>query len=404
MQRCVLLPAPIARRKVKAGGYRRRGELTSQKRGMPHPLAGSPSLRQCWGLPCWWPRDIFSLLSLFQLMQQQAAIMASVAQGGYLNPMAAFAAAQMQQMAALNMNGLAATPMTPTSGKEPGGWRGQRAGKAGRIPQVTWQDMLADTFSPSGSLLKCRSCWWRSPEERIGADQILLWSGSGRKGRERLLPPLPELGPAAGQLLYHEIFVRAKPKGLPEVGCWASCALCWMVLTGGWGEQEGWDPPELWSNWSCWEGGRVLAGKALERALSHDSSFSALSLTELSFSSEHSPNGTKHPAVTYTGLLVAHMGVQGGQCWCCHSQAGPKTNKIRFVVRCNYYYQDELCLWDKLFPYHEIGQQVLREDLWCIPGMQVFGEMVSGCWRRDRQSVEGCQDLAMLWGVTRSPC
>ncbi|KAM6037413.1 CUGBP Elav-like family member 4 isoform 14-T14 [Chlamydotis macqueenii] len=50
------------------------------------------------------------------LMQQQAAIMASVAQGGYLNPMAAFAAAQMQQMAALNMNGLAAAPITPTSG------------------------------------------------------------------------------------------------------------------------------------------------------------------------------------------------------------------------------------------------------------------------------------------------
>ncbi|XP_067848694.1 CUGBP Elav-like family member 4 isoform X13 [Heptranchias perlo] len=50
------------------------------------------------------------------LMQQQATIMASVAQGGYLNPMAAFAAAQMQQMAALNMNGLAAAPMTPTSG------------------------------------------------------------------------------------------------------------------------------------------------------------------------------------------------------------------------------------------------------------------------------------------------
>ncbi|XP_066843048.1 CUGBP Elav-like family member 4 isoform X3 [Anser cygnoides] len=51
-----------------------------------------------------------------QAMQQQAAIMASVAQGGYLNPMAAFATAQMQQMAALNMNGLAAAPMTPTSG------------------------------------------------------------------------------------------------------------------------------------------------------------------------------------------------------------------------------------------------------------------------------------------------
>lgn len=53
-------------------------------------------------------------------MQQQAALMASVAQGGYLNPMAAFAAAQMQQMAALNMNGLAAAPMTPTSGEPTG--------------------------------------------------------------------------------------------------------------------------------------------------------------------------------------------------------------------------------------------------------------------------------------------
>ncbi|XP_054040309.1 CUGBP Elav-like family member 4 isoform X12 [Rissa tridactyla] len=51
-----------------------------------------------------------------QLMQQQATIMVSMAQGGYLNPMAAFAVSQMQQMAALNMNGLAAAPMTPTSG------------------------------------------------------------------------------------------------------------------------------------------------------------------------------------------------------------------------------------------------------------------------------------------------
>ncbi|KAM9251417.1 CUGBP Elav-like family member 4 isoform 5-T5 [Cariama cristata] len=51
-----------------------------------------------------------------QAMQQQAAIMASVVQGSYLNPMAAFAAAQMQQMATLNMNGLVATPITPTSG------------------------------------------------------------------------------------------------------------------------------------------------------------------------------------------------------------------------------------------------------------------------------------------------
>lgn len=68
------------------------------------------------GLPLGKP-VIFFPLPLPQLMQQQAALMASVAQGGYLNPMAAFAAAQMQQMAALNMNGLAAAPMTPTSGE-----------------------------------------------------------------------------------------------------------------------------------------------------------------------------------------------------------------------------------------------------------------------------------------------
>ncbi|XP_043536161.1 CUGBP Elav-like family member 4 isoform X6 [Chiloscyllium punctatum] len=48
------------------------------------------------------------------LMQQQAALMAA-AQGTYLNPMAAIAAAQMQQMAAFNVNGLVATPMTPSS-------------------------------------------------------------------------------------------------------------------------------------------------------------------------------------------------------------------------------------------------------------------------------------------------
>ncbi|XP_069758750.1 CUGBP Elav-like family member 3 isoform X23 [Narcine bancroftii] len=52
------------------------------------------------------------------LMQQQAALMAA-AQGTYLNPMAAIAAAQMQQMAAFNVNGLVATPMTPSSAQSP---------------------------------------------------------------------------------------------------------------------------------------------------------------------------------------------------------------------------------------------------------------------------------------------
>ncbi|CAI5793035.1 CUGBP Elav-like family member 6 isoform X5 [Podarcis lilfordi] len=46
---------------------------------------------------------------------QQAALMAA-AQGTCLNPMAAIAAAQMQQMAAFNVSGLVAAPMTPSSG------------------------------------------------------------------------------------------------------------------------------------------------------------------------------------------------------------------------------------------------------------------------------------------------
>lgn len=50
-----------------------------------------------------------------KIMQQQAALMAA-AQGTCLNPMAAIAAAQMQQMAAFNVSGLVAAPMTPSSG------------------------------------------------------------------------------------------------------------------------------------------------------------------------------------------------------------------------------------------------------------------------------------------------
>lgn len=53
-----------------------------------------------------------------QVQQQQAALMASVGQGGYLSPMAAFAAAQMQHMATIN--GLPGGHMTPTSGEARG--------------------------------------------------------------------------------------------------------------------------------------------------------------------------------------------------------------------------------------------------------------------------------------------
>ncbi|GFT79307.1 CUGBP Elav-like family member 4 [Nephila pilipes] len=48
-------------------------------------------------------------------MQQQAAIMAAAAQGGYMNPMAALAIAQLPQMTTVP-NGLANPAITPTSG------------------------------------------------------------------------------------------------------------------------------------------------------------------------------------------------------------------------------------------------------------------------------------------------
>lgn len=48
-------------------------------------------------------------------MQQQAALVA--AHSAYLSPMATMAAVQMQHMAAVNANGLIATPITPASGK-----------------------------------------------------------------------------------------------------------------------------------------------------------------------------------------------------------------------------------------------------------------------------------------------
>uniref|UniRef100_A0AAY4AH15 RRM domain-containing protein n=1 Tax=Denticeps clupeoides TaxID=299321 RepID=A0AAY4AH15_9TELE len=56
----------------------------------------------------------FGAYGAYAQVQQQAALMASVGQGGYLSPMAAFAAAQMQHMATIN--GLPGAPLTPTSG------------------------------------------------------------------------------------------------------------------------------------------------------------------------------------------------------------------------------------------------------------------------------------------------
>lgn len=51
----------------------------------------------------------FESLSHSQLVQQQALM----AQSAYLSPVTTVAAVQMQQMAALNANGIIATPITP---------------------------------------------------------------------------------------------------------------------------------------------------------------------------------------------------------------------------------------------------------------------------------------------------
>ncbi|XP_022252146.1 CUGBP Elav-like family member 4 isoform X1 [Limulus polyphemus] len=51
-----------------------------------------------------------------QFMQQQAALMAAAAQGGYLNPMVTMAATQLPQVGTVH-NGLASPAITPTSGE-----------------------------------------------------------------------------------------------------------------------------------------------------------------------------------------------------------------------------------------------------------------------------------------------
>uniref|UniRef100_A0A671T473 Si:dkey-205h23.2 n=1 Tax=Sinocyclocheilus anshuiensis TaxID=1608454 RepID=A0A671T473_9TELE len=59
--------------------------------------------------------NFYSFYMQILQQQQQAALMAAT-QGSYLNPMTAITAAQMQQIAAFNLNGLVAAPMTPSSG------------------------------------------------------------------------------------------------------------------------------------------------------------------------------------------------------------------------------------------------------------------------------------------------
>lgn len=72
-------------------------------------------------------------------MQQQAALVA--AHSAYLSPMATMAAVQMQHMAAINANGLIATPITPSSGKayaRQTRWTGLGTNAAGQGMTAWW--------------------------------------------------------------------------------------------------------------------------------------------------------------------------------------------------------------------------------------------------------------------------
>lgn len=78
-----------------------------------------------------------SSLLIPQLMQQQAALVA--AHSAYLSPMATMAAVQMQHMAAINANGLIATPITPSSGKACARQVGPGTNTAGWGMRAWWQ-------------------------------------------------------------------------------------------------------------------------------------------------------------------------------------------------------------------------------------------------------------------------
>jgi len=77
--------------------------------------------------------EVYVCVSVEQLMQQQAAIMAAAAQGGspYLSPMTALAAAQVQHPNVLVPNGLTTGAITPTTTGEEG--RGTEGGEEGGI-------------------------------------------------------------------------------------------------------------------------------------------------------------------------------------------------------------------------------------------------------------------------------
>lgn len=128
-------------------------------------------------------------------MQQQAALVA--AHSAYLSPMATMAAVQMQHMAAINANGLIATPITPSSGEVQAG-RGRAGGEGGR-----WEGGHRDPHHPLLTKVQAGLGWAGVQEAgrgsfhmvEVGRGALGIARGSVGSGRAQgsdssLLPPL----------------------------------------------------------------------------------------------------------------------------------------------------------------------------------------------------------------------
>lgn len=95
-----------------------------------------------------------------QLMQQQAAVLA--AHSAYLSPMATMAAVQMQHMAAINANGLIATPITPSSGEAQEGLRWWAWRRSGGYHTAGWGGGLRGQTAAGGLQSACTPAEWSS--------------------------------------------------------------------------------------------------------------------------------------------------------------------------------------------------------------------------------------------------
>ena len=117
-----------------------------------------------------------------QLMQQQAALVA--AHSAYLSPMATMAAVQMQHMAAINANGLIATPITPSSGKVQAGLgrAGREGGRLGDLPHgAGGEEDTGTPITPSSGKVQA-GLGWAGVQEAAHGSFHMVEVGRGAQG------------------------------------------------------------------------------------------------------------------------------------------------------------------------------------------------------------------------------